>query len=85
MILKYIVSALAILTVVSGGFAWYADKKLSRQADQIETLQNQLANCSARMGKILEDAKDDATVGDPSLFDVPDGWLLPSPGAGTGG
>ena len=85
MIIKYAMAALAITTVVSGGYAWYADRKLGKQADRIEMLESKLANCSARVKNIEEDARDDATVDDPSLFDVPDGWLLPSPGAGTGG
>lgn len=85
MITKYIISALAILTVATGGYAWYVDKKSEGQAVVIERLENQLMNCSIRMNKIQEDVRDDATVDDPSLFDVPDGWLMPTPGPDTGG
>jgi len=76
MITKYLISALAITTVLAGGYAWYADRKLDRQEATIKSLENRLANCSARVQNILEDAQDDATVDDPSLFDVPDSWMF---------
>lgn len=84
MILKYAMAALAITTVVSGGYAWYADRKLGKQADRIEMLESKLANCLARVKNIEEDARDDATVDDPGLYNVPSQWMLPE-GPGTGG
>ena len=76
MITRYVISALALTAVSAGGYAWYADKRVDRLAAEVESLENRLGNCSARVKNIQEDAQDDATVDDPSLFDVPDSWMF---------
>lgn len=84
MITKYIISALSAALLAMGGYVWYVDSKLNRQSAEMERLENALGNCSARLKNIREDAKDDATVDDPSVFPVPDDWMFPG-GTDTGG
>lgn len=66
---------------ISAGGAFYI-QHLSGNIDNLKNenarLVGQLETCSARVSNILEDKESDSTVSNPSDFDVPDGWILPS-------
>lgn len=68
--------------VISAGGAFYI-QHLTGRIDALKhenaRLTGQVLTCNARVGNILEDKESDATVSDPGDFDVPDGWLMPSP------
>lgn len=66
-----VMSTLGVASVAS-----YAAYKTHASALQkIEELSLRLQTCNARLMDIAEDKQSDATVTDPSLFDVPDHWM----------
>jgi len=72
---KYaLIAALTGALALAGLLVWEKSKNALLAAD-VERLTASLATCSARITNIKEDMEDDATVTDPSLFDVPDSWM----------
>jgi len=74
------VAAAAIAALLGGViYVQHLTGRIDALKHENARLAGQIATCNARIGNILEDRESDQTVDDPNNFNVPDGWLMPSP------
>jgi len=74
---KYALIAGLVACLGLGGAAWWFQASAARLRAENKVLSARLFACDARSANLEEDKKSDATVNDPSEFDVPDHWLRP--------
>jgi len=65
------------LAITAIFYIWLQSGWIQDLEKENKNLSKELDNCSERVKNILEDAEDDATVDNPSDFDVPPSWMRP--------
>ena len=75
---KYLVLSLLASFSAMSTYSGIQHIQILNLKDSNERLGVSLQTCSARIENIREDMESDETVSDPSLFIVPDNWMLPT-------